>query len=57
VLPGRLPYAAEAIQPQTSRERCIGQAAYIEANTLIVREKLQKASVGLAHLLDAASGK
>jgi hypothetical protein len=31
--------------------------AYIEANTLIVRGQLQKARVGLAHLLDAASGK
>jgi hypothetical protein len=57
VLAGRLPYAAEAIQPQNSRERCIGCAAYREANTLIVREQLPKAGIRPAHLLDAASGK
>jgi hypothetical protein len=32
-------------------------AAYVEANTLIVREQLQKAVVRLAHLRDAALGK
>ena len=32
-------------------------AAYIDANTPIVREQLQKAGVRLAHLLDAALGK
>jgi hypothetical protein len=32
-------------------------AAYIQANTPIVREQLQKAGVRLAHLLDAAFGK
>jgi S1/P1 Nuclease len=32
-------------------------AAYVEANTPIVREQLQKAGVRLAHLLDAALGK
>jgi hypothetical protein len=32
-------------------------AAYIEANTPIVREQLQKAGVRLAHMLDAAFGK
>jgi hypothetical protein len=29
-------------------------AAYVEANTPIVREQLQKAGVRLAHLLDSA---
>ena len=32
-------------------------AAYVEANTPIVREQLQKAGVRLAHMLDAALGK
>jgi hypothetical protein len=32
-------------------------AAYIQVNTPIVREQLQKAGVRLAHLLDAALGK
>jgi hypothetical protein len=32
-------------------------AAYVVANTPIVREQLQKAGVRLAHLLDAALGK
>ncbi len=32
-------------------------AAYVETNTPIVREQLQKAGVSLAHLLDAAMGK
>ena len=32
-------------------------AAYVDANTAIVREQLQKAGVRLAHLLDAALGK
>ena len=32
-------------------------AAYVEANTPIVREQLQKAGVRLAHVLDAALGK
>jgi hypothetical protein len=32
-------------------------AAYIVANTPIIREQLQKAGVRLAHLLDAALGK
>jgi S1/P1 Nuclease len=32
-------------------------AAYIDANTPIVRERLQKAGVRLAHLLDAALGR
>jgi hypothetical protein len=32
-------------------------AAYIEANSPIVREQLQKAGVRLAHMLDAALGK
>jgi hypothetical protein len=32
-------------------------AAYVEANTPIVREQLQEAGVRLAHLLDAALGK
>jgi nuclease S1 len=32
-------------------------AAYVEANTPIVREQLQKAGVRLAHPLDAALGK
>jgi hypothetical protein len=32
-------------------------AAYLDANTPIVREQLQKAGVRLAHMLDAALGK
>jgi hypothetical protein len=32
-------------------------AAYVAANTPIVREQLQKAGVRLAHLLDGALGK
>jgi hypothetical protein len=32
-------------------------AAYVQANTPIVREQLQKAGVRLAHLLDASLGK
>jgi hypothetical protein len=32
-------------------------AAYVQANTPIVREQLQKAGATLAHLLDAALGK
>jgi hypothetical protein len=32
-------------------------AAYVEANTPIIREQLQKSGVRLAHLLDAALGK
>jgi hypothetical protein len=32
-------------------------AAYILANTRIIREQLQKSGVRLAHLLDAALGK
>ena len=32
-------------------------AAYVEANTPIVQEQLQKAGVRLAHLLDSALGK
>ena len=32
-------------------------AAYVDANTPIVREQLQKAGVRLAHRLDAALGK
>ena len=32
-------------------------AAYVEANTPILREQLQKAGVRLAHMLDAALGK
>jgi hypothetical protein len=32
-------------------------AAYIEVNTPVVREQLQKAGVRLAHLLDAVLGK
>jgi hypothetical protein len=32
-------------------------ADYVAANTLIVREQLQKSGVRLAHLLDAALGK
>jgi hypothetical protein len=32
-------------------------ATYVEANTPIVREQLQKAGVRLAHILDAALGK
>jgi hypothetical protein len=32
-------------------------AAYVQANTPIVREQLQKAGVRLAHMLDAALGK
>jgi hypothetical protein len=32
-------------------------AAYVEANTPIVREQLQKAGVRLAYLLDASLGK
>jgi hypothetical protein len=35
----------------------IDAAYYVEANTPIVREELQKAGVRLAHLLDAALGK
>jgi hypothetical protein len=31
-------------------------AAYVETNTPIVREQLQKAGVRLAHVLDAALG-
>jgi hypothetical protein len=32
-------------------------AAYVAANTPIIREQLQKSGVRLAHLLDAALGK
>jgi hypothetical protein len=32
-------------------------AAYVQANTPIVREQMQKAGVRLAHMLDAALGK
>jgi hypothetical protein len=32
-------------------------AAYVAANSSIVREQLQKAGVRLAHLLDVALGK
>jgi hypothetical protein len=32
-------------------------AAYVLANTPIIRERLQKSAVRLAHLLDAALGK
>jgi hypothetical protein len=32
-------------------------AAYVEANTPIIREQLQKAGVRRAHMLDAALGK
>jgi hypothetical protein len=32
-------------------------AAYIQANTPMVRKQLQKAGVRLAHLLDATLGK
>jgi hypothetical protein len=60
-----------AIADQARTEYCIRQgascdhpsgkvqidAAYVVANTPIVREQLQKAGVRLAHLLDAALGK
>jgi hypothetical protein len=32
-------------------------AAYVLANTPVIREQLQKSGVRLAHLLDAALGK
>jgi hypothetical protein len=32
-------------------------AAYVAANTPIIREQLQKSGVRLAHLLDSALGK
>jgi hypothetical protein len=38
-------------------EKVTTDAAYVVANTPIVREQLQKAGVRLAHLLDAALGK
>jgi hypothetical protein len=60
-----------AIAEQARTEYCIRQgascehpsgkvkidAAYVEANTPIVRQQLQKAGVRLTHLLDAALGK
>ena len=60
-----------AIAEQARTEYCIRQgascdhlsgkvtidAAYVAANTPIVREQLQKAGVRLAHMLDAALGK
>jgi hypothetical protein len=48
-------------QAQASCDHSSGKvqidAAYVEANTPIIREQLQKSGVRLAHLLDAALGK
>jgi hypothetical protein len=51
-----LPVYADTLE-SLSPEKVKVDAAYVEANTLIVREQLQKVDVRLAPLLDARLGK
>ena len=50
-----VPHGTSCDLPEPAKVKI--DAAYVEANTPIVREQLQKAGVRLAHLLDATLGK